>query len=122
MTRRSVGRSLAALAVIGALASACSSGTSPGSTSDRVGTHAFGLLVEHLVDHSRSTPANGPDPAHGGRTLLTPVLFPAHGAATGRPVTGATADRTDGPYPLIVFAHGFGGNVAGYLPLLEKWA
>jgi len=27
-----------------------------------VGTHAFGLTIEHLVDHSRSTPANGPDP------------------------------------------------------------
>jgi dienelactone hydrolase len=122
MTRRSVGRSLAALAVIGALVSACSSGTSPGSTSDRVGTHAFGLLVEHLVDHSRSTPANGPDPAHSGRTLVTTVLFPAQGPATGRPVSGAIADHAHGPYPLIVFAHGFGANVAGYLPLLEKWA
>jgi predicted dienelactone hydrolase len=116
------GRPLAALAVIGALASACSSGPPSGSTSDRVGTHAFGILVEHLVDHSRSTPANGPDPAHGGRTLVTTVLFPAQGAARGRPVSGATADRTDGPYPLIVFAHGFGSNVTSYLPLLERWA
>jgi dienelactone hydrolase len=122
MTRRRRGRPLAALVVIGALASACSSVPAPGSTSDRVGTHAFGQLVEHLVDHSRSTPANGSDPAHKGRTLVTTVLFPAVGSATGRPVAGATADRSDGPYPLIVFAHGFGGNVAGYLPLLEKWA
>src|ERR1700684_4591554 len=82
------GRPLAALAVMAALASACSSG--PGAASDRVGTHAFGLLVEHLVDHTRSTPANGPDPAHDGRTLVTTVLFPAQGAVTGRPVAGAT--------------------------------
>jgi dienelactone hydrolase len=121
MSRR-WGRPLAALALTGALASACSSGTPPGSTSDRVGTHAFGLLVEHLVDHSRSTPANGPDPAHSGRTLVTTVLFPTPGRATGRPVAGATADRADGPYPLIVFAHGFGSDVTSYLPLLEKWA
>jgi dienelactone hydrolase len=116
------GRPLAALAVMGALASACSSGPGPGASSDRVGTHAFGLLVEHLVDHTRSTPANGPDPAHDGRTLVTTVLFPAEGAVTGRPVAGATPDRSGGPYPLIVFAHGFGSNPTSYLPLLEKWA
>ncbi|HXQ75942.1 MAG TPA: neocarzinostatin apoprotein domain-containing protein [Acidimicrobiales bacterium] len=115
-------RLLVALAVTGALASACSSGPAPGASSDRVGAHAFSLTVEHLVDRARSTPADGPEPAHAGRTLVTTVLFPAEGHPTGRPVGGATPDRGDGPYPLIVFAHGFDSDVTGYLPLLEKWA
>jgi predicted dienelactone hydrolase len=82
-----------------------------------------GLLLENFVDHSRSTPANGSVPGHAGRTLITTVLYPARGAATPRPpVSGVEPDRGDGPYPLIVFAHGFDSNVTGYLPLLEKWA
>ena len=122
LSGRPLGRTLAALAVMGAMASACSSSTTPRVSSDRVGAHAFGLRIERLVDHTRSTPANGPDPAHAGRILVTTVLFPAQGTPTGRPVSGATPDRADGPFPLIVFAHGFGSNVTSYLPLLEKWA
>ncbi len=78
--------------------------------------------METLVDHSRSTPAHGTVPGHAGRTLVTTVLYPATGPRRHQPVPGATPDRTDGPYPLIVFAHGFGSNVTSYLPLLEKWA
>jgi fermentation-respiration switch protein FrsA (DUF1100 family) len=116
-------RLVATLAVIGALATACSSNPSPGaSASSSNGPHAIGLQSESLVDHSRPTPANGTIPAHGGRTLVTTVLYPAMGTATGHPVSGAKPDRSDGPYPLIVFAHGFGSDVISYLPLLEKWA
>jgi len=112
------GRLVLAMTVVGALASACSSGR-PATTS---GPHAIGLQTESLVDPSRPTPANGPDPAHAGRILLTTVLYPALGTTGDRPVPGAKPDKADGPYPLIVFAHGFGSNVVSYLPLLQKWA
>lgn len=111
-------RLLAALAVVGTLAAACSS--APGPPSDAV--HAIGLQTQSLVDTARPTPANGTVPGHPGRTLVTTVLYPAEGRPTGRAVPGATPDRAGGPYPLIVFAHGFGSDVVGYLPLLQKWA
>ena len=50
------------------------------------------------------------------------MLFPAKGPATGHTVPGATPDRAGAPYPLIVFAHGFGSDVTSYLPLLQQWA
>jgi fermentation-respiration switch protein FrsA (DUF1100 family) len=114
-----VGRLLAGAAVLGAVATGCSS---PPSATTTTVTHAVGLKMETLVDRGRSTPANGPDPAHAGRTLVTTVLYPATGTPTGRAVPGAVPDRAHGPYPLIVFAHGFGSDVTSYLPLLEKWA
>lgn len=38
------------------------------------------------------------------------------------PEVGGSPDRADGPYPLIVFAHGFGGSAEEYASLLEQWA
>ncbi|HEY7947221.1 MAG TPA: neocarzinostatin apoprotein domain-containing protein [Acidimicrobiales bacterium] len=101
---------------------ACSSSSTPPSASGHTGDHAVGIQIESLVDASRSTPANGSVAGHAGRTLITTVLYPALGRAPGPPVSGATPDKAGGPYPLIVFAHGFGGDVTSYLPLLEKWA
>ena len=116
-------RPLLALTALSALvASACSSAPSPSAAAGH-GPYAVGLVIENLVDQARATPANGAVPAHAGRTLITTVLYPARGTGRGRPpVAGATPDRSDGPYPLIVFAHGFGSDVTSYLPLLQRWA
>ena len=92
------------------------------SVSGRAGDHAIGIRIESLVDRSRATAADGAVAGHPGRTLVTTVLYPAQGTASGPPVSGAPADKAGGPYPLIVFAHGFGSDVTSYLPLLEKWA
>ena len=56
--------------------------------------------------------------------LPTAIYYPAVGPA-GAPVTGsAHPDTTFGPYPLIVFAPGFGTppDLAPYPTLLERWA
>ncbi len=37
-------------------------------------------------------------------------------------VEGADAAAGGGPYPLIVFAHGSGGDVEGYTTMLSAWA
>jgi len=113
---------VAAVAAVAALVSACSSGPAPNPPSNGTGPRAVGITTETLVDHTRTTPANGTVPGHPGRTLVTTVLYPARGAPTPRPVRGAPADRSGGPYPLVVFAHGFGSDVTGYLSLLERWA
>jgi len=81
-----------------------------------------GLHIEVLVDRSRSTPVHGSVSLRSERVLNTTILYPAHKVPEGQPVPNGSPDRTDGPYPLIVFAQGFGGVVSTYLPLLEHWA
>ena len=49
-----------------------------------------------------------------GRSLPTLVLYPRAGSAAG-------PDRGAGPYPLVVFAHGFDTVPLTYAPLLEAW-
>jgi dienelactone hydrolase len=59
-----------------------------------------------IVDSSRGTPARGFQPALPARTLPTWVWKPSSG----------------GPWPLIVFAHGFDVNPLTYQTLLSAWA
>lgn len=61
-----------------------------------------------FVDSSRSTAGRGSVPGHAGRTLLTDLLYPAAPAV--------------GPFPLVVFAHGYGQSVATYTELLRSVA
>jgi predicted dienelactone hydrolase len=110
------------VAVTAGVLSACSSSSAPASVSGRAGDHAIGVRIESLTDGSRATPANGSVAGHPGRSLVTTVVYPAPGPGSRRPLSGAPPDKAGGPYPLIVFAHGFGSDVTSYLPLLEKWA
>jgi predicted dienelactone hydrolase len=63
-----------------------------------------------LVDHSRA------------RTLLTYVRYPALGVGSGTDLASAPAASAGGPYPLIVFAHGFDLVPDTYTQLLRSWA
>ena len=60
-----------------------------------------------LFDPSRATPARGTVPPSAGRVLVTDLLRP-EGAA--------------GPFPLIVFAHGWNSEPGVYQSLLTRWA
>lgn len=120
--------------------SACTSagsppaGTSPsdgGSPSDgpspspsptptpRPTSFGLGFHTVTFVDRSRMvlpphTSTGAPEP----RTLVTDVWYPA--SPNGRGVrAGAVPDRADGPYPLVVFAHGFDVAPTTYAPMLE---
>lgn len=132
---------LAAVLAVGAGVGACStlakgggnhgdSSTSPSpsnatTTSDRppgkpssynVGSHRF-----YWVDHSRDTP----DPATGGETagrvLTTDVRYPTVRGSSGHETTNAGPATGDGPFPVIVFAHGFDVDPSIYAPLLDSW-
>ena len=86
-------------------------------------SHAVGVLTDTFVDHSRATPANGDQPEIPSRTLVTTIWYPAQGNATAStPIQGASPDRSGGPYPLIVFAHGLGATPQSYEALLSRWA
>jgi fermentation-respiration switch protein FrsA (DUF1100 family) len=75
----------------------------------------------NLFDPGRSTPA-GSDPGGAGRSLPTVVRYPARGPAAGADLEEAPPSGQAGPYPLIVFAHGFDSSPAAYASLLDAWA
>jgi len=54
------------------------------------------------------------------RTLEVEVRYPALGPSAGTGLAGAPA-RAFGPYPLIVFGHGFDVTPSLYARLLEAW-
>ena len=79
-----------------------------GSTSVATTTMTF-------VDTSRSTPPWDGMPGKPSRTLVTTIWYPAR-------ASGSVAASGNGPYPLIVFAHGLGGSPQDYQQLLTAWA
>ncbi len=85
----------------------------------RPSSYAVGLRVLRFVDTSRSIVLEGKSEP---RTLLTEVRYPALGSPGATDVYDAPAARVDGPFPLVVFGHGFDVAPAQYAPLLQSWA
>jgi dienelactone hydrolase len=73
-----------------------------------------------FVDRSRSIAVPGQPPRP--RILTTVVRYPALGPAGRHDEAGAAPDRAVGPFPLIVFGHGFAVTPATYFRLLRSWA
>jgi len=86
----------------------------------RSGPVAVGLRVVRLVDTSRTVQL--PDGTSEPRALLTYVRYPAIGPAGATDIRDAPAARAGGPYPLIVFGHGFAVTPGTYTRLLIAWA
>ena len=81
---------------------------------------AVGLRFEVLVDHGRTVHfANG---TVAPRRLLTEIRYPALGPPRSGDARNAPPARTAGPFPLIVFGHGFGVTPGTYAPLMRAWA
>jgi dienelactone hydrolase len=88
-----------------------------------VGSHprfAVGVRVLRLVDRSRTIRLG--DGVSEPRTLVTYVRYPALGAPADTDMPNARPATADGPFPLIVFAHGFAVTPATYARLLQSWA
>jgi dienelactone hydrolase len=83
------------------------------------GPYAVGEIFIRFTDHSRDVtlPGQRPEP----RPLETVVRYPALGNPSQVDVRDATPARADGPFPLIVFAHGFNVTPATYASLLQAW-
>lgn len=81
---------------------------------------AVGLRILRLVDTSRTIQL--PNGTSEPRTLVTEVRYPALGAPDRTDLLDAPAARADGPFPLIVFGHGFAVTPALYARLLQSWA
>ncbi len=81
---------------------------------------AVGLRIVTLVDAARLVQFPGRVPER--RTLVTLVRYPAQGPATRTDVADATPDRAAGPFPLVIFGHGFSVTPGPYARLLRAWA
>jgi dienelactone hydrolase len=87
-----------------------------------VGSLAVGVRTDTYIDPSRPTPANGGAAGAPNRSMPTTVWYPATGSPGAAAVAGAAPDLTHGPYPLVVFAHGFAVTPRTYAALLTQWA
>jgi fermentation-respiration switch protein FrsA (DUF1100 family) len=90
------------------------------SPAAHAGPFAVGIRTIKFIDSSRSVtfPGHKPEP----RPLVTVIRYPAEGPSSGTDVPGAAPARVDGPFPLVVFGHGFAVTPEPYAPLLHALA
>lgn len=136
---------LATLAVVAAIVAACNAVTSAGSKSHNttttsgagttrgstqpqtttttlpaafeVGIHTFhwdrkGAGVTHIGPTGAALP---------GRVLTTEIRYPTLAGTAGEETSNAAPSKVGGPYPVIVFAHGFETEPLDYAALLDSW-
>ncbi len=77
-------------------------------------TFAVGETTTEYVDSTRPTSASGSWPGAPSRTFPVTIWYPVN--ADGSP------DRADGPFPLVLFSHGYAVTPATYRELLTRWA
>jgi len=94
-------------------------GRDAGATRTAGPPFAVGFSVLHLVDHTRlvALPGGGSEP----RPLVTYVRYPALGPRSGTDRQGAPPASADGPFPLVVFGHGYAVTPVVYGRLLRAW-
>jgi dienelactone hydrolase len=81
---------------------------------------AVGIRAMRFVDRSRTVRFPGRKPAP--RTLVTVIRYPALGPRSRVDVPGAPPARARGPFPLVIFGHGFAVTPGPYAQLLQAWA
>jgi dienelactone hydrolase len=81
---------------------------------------AVGLRVMRFVDATRTITL--PNGSAGARVLRTEVFYPAQGAPGAAEIPNARAAGAAGPFPLVVFGHGFNVMPSLYARLLHSWA
>jgi predicted dienelactone hydrolase len=77
---------------------------------------------ERLTFVDRTRTVSVPGQPTRPRALTTIIRYPAQGPAGQIDITDAAPERAAGPFPLIVFGHGFAVTPATYFRLLRAWA
>jgi dienelactone hydrolase len=87
--------------------------------SPRAPPFAVGKIVVRYTDPTRFVryPGQSPQP----RPIVTVIRYPAVGDPSGVDLRSAVPAMSSGPFPLIVFGHGFNVTPAIYARLLQAW-
>ena len=84
--------------------------------------YSVGISSCTFLDSSRATEDFATAADSAGRLLVTEVRYPTTSPAAGHVETsGATPARRYGPFPLVVFAPGYGTTPDEYSKLLDSW-
>jgi dienelactone hydrolase len=84
--------------------------------------YSVGIVRCTFVDQSRSTKNYGTGAITPGRTLVTEIRYPTISPAPGATETAsAHPARRHGPFPLVIFAHGYDLTPDTYRNLLDVW-
>ena len=110
-------RGLGVVVAVGALVVCAGSTSAESPAHARTQAFAVGLRTLRFVDHTRVI--HLPDGRTEPRTLVTYVRYPARAGTAGDDSIGAAPAA--GPFPLIVFGHGFAVTPAPYADLLRAW-
>lgn len=81
---------------------------------------ALGVTRLTVEDLTRGTMARGPTPARSSRTIPLTIYYPVAGRADAPLAENAPAAA--GPFPLMVFAHGYSITAADYEPVIRDLA
>jgi len=94
----------------------------PGSRAGRAvsaGTYGVGVVTLHLVDRTRTVTLPGGQVVP--RPVTTVVDYPTPRIGASGDIAGAQPTHADGPFPLIIFGHGFDILPSVYGRLLRYW-
>ncbi|HEY2260962.1 MAG TPA: hypothetical protein VGH45_14675 [Solirubrobacteraceae bacterium] len=91
----------------------------PGRPARATARYPVGERIVTFVDRSRRIQPAGQ--RSRPRTLVTVVRYPAASPAPGTDVRNAAPARAGGPFPLVVFGHGFAVTPKPYARLLRAW-
>lgn len=80
-----------------------------------------GLASCTFVDPTRATEDFATGTSTAGRRLVTEIRYPTARAVGLSETKNATPYRRGGPYPLVVFAHGYAITPDAYAKLLDAW-
>jgi dienelactone hydrolase len=93
----------------------------PARAADAAGPrYAVGIRTLVFVDHGR--PIQLPHHRTESRRLVTVIRYPTAGPPSATDVRNAPPLHGPGPFPLVVFGHGFAVTPTAYANLLQSWA
>jgi len=133
--RRSIGRAIALVTALTILVAAPVIGSAPARpvaalASGRAaatleggadGPFAVGKIVMHFIDTRRHVHFRGRP--REPRPVETVIWYPATtDLSGGEPLPAARPATASGPFPLVVFGHGYDSTPAVYTSLLRAWA
>jgi dienelactone hydrolase len=120
MSRRRLRRIVCRSAALGLLAFVTTASTCVAArAATKSSRYAVGVLAVTYTDRGRWIDV--PGHARMPRTLVTVIRYPAEGDPARVDVPGARPAKGRGPFPLIVFAHGFDITPSPYAALLDAW-